>query len=144
MDYGKIKTYENIELIPAPASDDNASGIKAALTAGEILAFGETCYLKSDGKLWKSDADASTTMPVMAMAIAAISADASGYFLLHGFVRNDSWAWTVGGLIYASTTSGALTQTAPSGTGDQVQVVGIATHADRMYFNPQLVTVEIA
>ena len=58
-------------------------------------------------------------------------------------MRDDTWTWTVGGLIYVSTTTGTLTQTAPSGTGDQVQVVGYATHADRMYFNPSLVLVEV-
>ena len=63
--------------------------------------------------------------------------------LLQGFARDDTWNWTPGDIIYMSTTDGALTATAPSGTGDQVQVVGIATHADRIYFNPSYVLVQI-
>lgn len=128
----------------APGTDQTVSGIIVNMTAGENLTFGSFCYLKSDGKLWKADADAAATMPVTLMATATISAEASGLFLAQGFARDDTWAWTVGGLIYASTTPGALTQTAPSGSADIVQIVGVATHADRMYFNPQLVTVEIA
>ena len=93
--------------------------------------------------MWKADADAATTMPVKAMALASISADASGKFLLFGWVRDDTWAWTVGGLIYASVTGGALSQTAPSSSGDQVQVVGWAYSADIMFFNPNYALVEL-
>ena len=48
----------------------------------------------------------------------------------------------MGGLVFLSTDVGAMTQTAPSGADDVVQVLGVATHADRMYFAPQLVIVE--
>jgi hypothetical protein len=128
----------------APASDETHSGDVTSLTAGEILAYGEVCYFKSDGKMWKADADASTTMPVVGMAVAAIAADAAGDFILRGFVRDDTWNWTVGGLIYASTTAGALTQTAVSASGDQLQIVGWAKSADIMYFNPSYDIVEIS
>ena len=37
----------------------------------------------------------------------------------------------MGGVVYASATPGALTQTPGSGA-----VVGVATHADRMHFTP--------
>jgi hypothetical protein len=129
-----------------PASDQTASGLLATLTAGETggLVFGDLCYLKSDGKLWKADADTATTMPGVAMALGSLDADASGTFLLRGFVRDDSWSWTVGGALFASTTAGGLTQTAPSGAGDQLQAVGLATDADRMLFSPDVVTGEIA
>jgi len=133
----------DVEVDESPGSDHTAYGIKAQLTAGENLAFGDFCYLKSDGKMWKSDADAEATMPCTALAIATISADATGYFLLIGVARDDTWNWTVGAKLYASTTAGAVTETAPSGSGDQVQVIGIATNADRILFNPSLVLVEV-
>jgi len=132
------------ELTPASASDHNYDGLWATMTVGENVVFGNCLYYKSDGKLWLSDADAIATMPIMAMAMASISADASGVVLLQGFVRDDSWNFTVGGLVYGSTTSGGLTQAAPDGSGDVVGIIGIATHADRMHFNPQLVVIEIA
>jgi hypothetical protein len=132
-------------LTAEPASDQTGNGVTGTFTAGESLSFGDICYVKSDGKMWKADANASTTMPVVMMALGSISADASGSFLAFGIARNDAWNWTVGGALYASAaTTGALTQTAPSGSGDQVQVVGIATHADRVFFRPDLTLVEVA
>jgi hypothetical protein len=135
---------KDIVLDNAPASDHLTSGTVSSFTAGENVAFGDFCYFKSDGKMWKSDADATTTMPICAMATETILADAAGEFLMFGFARDDTWAWTVGGILYASTTAGALTQTVPSGTGDQVQTVGIATHADRIWFFPNFQLVEIS
>jgi hypothetical protein len=127
-------------LIKATSSDHEATGLKESVTVGESVVFGDLLYMKSDGKWWKADADATTTMPGARLALETKAADATCSVLMIGNARDDTWAWTVGGLIYAST----LTQTAPSATGDQVQVVGIATHADKMSFNPSLVLVEVA
>lgn len=135
-------------LVAALSSNQTASGSKVSLTAGESFAFGEVGYIKSDGKVWKAKADAATTMPVRYVALGAISADASGTFLRSGIVRNDAWNWTVGGesgLIYASAaTAGAMTQTAPSGSGQKVQVIGHALTADIMDFNPESLMGEVA
>ena len=137
------------ELTPEPVSDHSFSGPSATMTAGEALDFGQLCYLKSDGKWWKADADAATSMPGLAIAGATIAADATGVFILPGsFIRDDSWNWTVGALIYAgsgATTShaaGAINQGVPTGAGDQIQAIGIATHADRMLFVPSISLVE--
>jgi len=78
------------------------------------------------------------------MALETKSADEACSMLVHGRVRDDDWNWTVGGLIYASTTAGALTQTAPSGSSDIVQVVGVAYHANKIIFNPDNTFLEIA
>lgn len=126
----------NVEAIPA--ADLDYSGITQVLQAGEALAFGNIVYLKSDGKVWKADADAESTAPAMAMALGTISANAYGLFLLIGTARNDAWNWTVGGKLYMDTTAGAITQSQPSATDDVIQVIGIATHADRIFFNPVL------
>lgn len=129
----------SVELTPSPSANVTESGMIASLTAGEDLVFGEVVYFKSDGKMGKTDADAEATSYAQAMALATIANDAAGKFLLMGFVRNDSWNWTVGAPIYLSTTAGALTQTPPSGTDDVVHIVGVATHADRMLFRPNSV-----
>ncbi len=60
------------------------------------------------------------------------------------FCRNDAWAWTVGGAIYVDTTPGAITQTAPSGSGDIVRVIGYAVNADTVFFQPSGAWVEVA
>lgn len=133
-----------VALDPTPDSDHTFSGPSVSMTAGEDLAFPEVVYCKSDGKMGKADADAAATAPVVAMASATIANNAAGVFILPGsFVRDDTWNWTIGGLIYLSTTAGELTQTAPSGTDDVVQIVGWAYTADVMFFYPQLVTVVV-
>jgi hypothetical protein len=136
---------KNIQLIAAPSADHTTSGNIITLTAGEALAFGDVCYMHTDGKMKKGDADAVATAFCWAMALASIDNNATGSFALPGtIVRDDTWNWgTLGQPVYLSTTPGELTQTAPSGTADVVQIIGIATHADRILFYPQLVQVEI-
>ena len=50
---------------------------------------------------------------------------------------------TLGGKVYLGD-GGALTQTAPSGSGDHVRVVGYALSATSIYFNPDNTYIEIA
>jgi hypothetical protein len=115
-----------------------SSSAVASGTAGEALVFGDVCYFKSDGKYWKSNATTNSgTMPVRAMALETISGSATGNFLVgQGYVRDDSWTWTTAGDIYASTTSGSITQTAVSGTGNVHQILGYATASGTIMFNP--------
>jgi len=144
-EHSVVISLAGVKIEEALAANLTWCGTTCDGTAGEALAQFDACYLKSDGKYWKADADAVTTMPVIAIATAAISAEASGVFLLMGFVRKDAWTWTVGGLLYASLTAGALTQDV-SGytTPDQVQVVGIAITANIILFNPSYELVEIS
>jgi hypothetical protein len=123
-------------------SDHTCQGITLVGRAGETLAIGDVCYLKSDKKWWLADADSAATMPGMAVATAAIATDATGTFLARGRIRDDSWSLTVGGIVYPSTTKRTLTQTAPSGTGDQVQAIGIATTVHELLFTPYPILVE--
>jgi hypothetical protein len=129
----------------APADDHSYTGPRISLTAASNVAFGDLCYIASTGKATLVDADAIGTSSGIVIAVASINADASGYFVLPGaLLRDDTWNWTVGGLIYAAAPAGSassgstLTQTAPSATDAAVQVVGVATHADRMLFYPSL------
>ena len=138
-----ITNFGKLELQEVPASDHTASGLYITDTVGEAVAIGDVLYMKSDGSWWKADADASTTMPGAGLAMEAKSAGADCKILLYGFFRDDSWAYTKGGLLYVSTTPGAPTQTAPSGSGDQVQVLGIAITATTILFNPSYELVEI-
>jgi len=77
------------------------------------------------------------------MALETKSADATCSMLRMGRVQDNDWNWTIGGLIYASTTPGEYTQSAPNGSGDQIQIVGVAYHADKMIFDPSPVIAEV-
>ena len=124
-------------------SDETVSGITATFTAGEDLERGEVVYFKaSDSKMWKAVASATGTMPVVAMAAADISADATGKFLLYGFLADNGTfpAYTVGGTLYApeaeTSSQNVPEQAAPDTDGDFVQVLGYAVTANSVFFNP--------
>jgi len=132
-----------VELKPEPSSDDSGSGMMSTMTVDTNgTGVGSALYMAGDGHFDEADASASGTMPCTAIALE--TGTGSKKVLHYGYMRNDGWDWTAGGLLYVSTVAGALTQTPPAGSGDQVQVVGYATHADRIFFSPDLSTAEVA
>jgi len=136
---GTSGTSGNDLILIAEPVNTAASGIKINLIAGEDFVFGEVGYIKSDGKIWKTNATSTNTMPVRYMAISSIDTNDSGLFLRSGIVRNDTWSWNVGEFIYTSTTIiGGLTQVIPNEINDIIQILGIATNESRIDFDPQL------
>lgn len=133
-----------IKLDGAPGVDHAGSGTILNAVVGENVSIGDVVYFKSDGKWWKADADTAATMPGLALIAIAASADAGTDMIIEGVFRDDSWNFTVGALLYTDVTPGPPTMTSPSGSGDQVQVLGIALSADIVLFNPSPVLVEVA
>ncbi len=122
-------------LTEAPANQAY-TGIQVSLTYGASLTPGMPVYYTSSGDVRAADANGSGTYPVIGLAMESASSG-THVVLLKGIYRDDSlFNWVVGGIIYLSTGVGTLTQSQPSATDDVIQVVGIATHADRMYVNP--------
>ena len=125
---------DNIDMIPD--SDHSATGnVSDSINAGETIAAFESVYLKSDGEWWKTDADELGKVEGM-LAIALESGtdgNALNVAIAGSYVRDDTWAWTIGAPIYISATAGALTQTKPALTRE----VGIAITADVIKFAPQ-------
>lgn len=144
--YWKDAYIRRVNIVSTPTADKESSGIICTFTAHESMAFGDVCYINTSGEAQLANADAVATSYAMCMCVSAtVSASATGIYMLYGFANNTDWAWTVGSPVFVSTTgtsTNTLTQTSPSGTDDVIQIMGIATHADRMYFNPQLVQVE--
>jgi len=119
------------------------SGLLSKLTAGTALSFGNVCYVGPDGKMELASNATSATVPAIGIVSSqGILEDGTGKFLLHGFLRDDSSTWSSGGMLYLST-GGALTQTAPAVSGEQIQWMGIAIAANIIYFNPNLVVGEV-
>jgi hypothetical protein len=133
--------------ITAVPTDQTASGIKIVLTATGTFNFGDVGYIKSDGTVGFADATVIATASGLVMCADAQIASTSGNWLLIGVATNVAgWNWTPGGLIYLTitgTTGNTLSQTKPTATDEVVQILGVATHADRMFFNPQLVQIEL-
>lgn len=145
---GGADEIKDMELNPAPGADDTGSGILTVGTVGENVSAGEILYMAATGKYLKADADAVGTMPAKVMAMESILANAAGKLLHIGYFRHDAWTWVLGAgeanLLYASVTPGAMSQTAPVGAGDQVQIVGYVVSADIVFFNPSYEMVEIS
>ena len=101
----------------APSADHKATGVVVSMIAKTGLALGEVVYIDSDGDLDEADADAATSMPAI------------------GVLRDDTYNFTPGADLFVGTTAGEITATAPSGSGDTVQKIGVALSADSIYVN---------
>ena len=126
----------NFRINPSLA-DLAVSGPIEVRTAAENLVHGDFVYVNASSKMAKADASALATAMVVGMAIATISADATGQFLMFwGKARKDAWAWTPGANLYLSETAGALTETAPTTTDSVTLIVAQADTADIILFCP--------
>ena len=119
---------------------------------GDVVYFGGTTsmttgalyHYKSDGTWETADANAASTCDgLLAIALGAAS-DTNG-MLLRGMVTLDHDPGAVGDVLFASTTAGDITATAPSGNNDIVRVVGYCLHASngQIWFNPDGTFVEV-
>lgn len=132
---------EDSIIVGLPASG-YAQGVKLSWTAGESLVFGNVCKINSSSKLIKASNTAIANASAFAMSLGSYASDATGEFLLQGTITLDSWTFTPGALVFLGTTGG-FTHAAPTATNNVVQVIGVATATHTLYFNPQLVQVEV-
>lgn len=144
LDMGELPIYNvaGIRLMNEPTADTTASGLIITATVDtNAEGIGAPLFMAADGHLDAADADSSTTSPCVALALE--TGTGSKKILVHGVLRLDAWNWTIGpgnaSLIYVSTTTGALTQTQPSGTDDVIQPVGWALSDDCIYFSPSII-----
>lgn len=105
------------------------------IQAGGTITQYQLVYVDATGRWQEADADAVATMPVLGLATQPITTGQKGRVLLQGFANYNAWTWTPGGLLYADTVTGDLTQTAPVGAGDVVQEIGLAFSATLIYFD---------
>jgi hypothetical protein len=123
-------------------STSNVNG-EIAYWGGGTVAAGTLYYYDSSGNWTAADADAeSTSTGMLGIALAAGTASTVG-ILLRGHARftgvsSFTGTTTVGAKLYVSTTAGAFSQTAPTGTGDVVRIIGYvqSTANDQIYFCP--------
>ena len=134
----------HIETPMLATADHTATGITTILTASESIAQGDLVYISGNGTIGKADADAVAKMPAIGLAVAAISSSAQGVILLQGMFRDDTFNFTAGNRLFASTTDGGITATVPSGSSDVAQAVGVALSDDVIYFKPDMTLVEIS
>lgn len=115
-------------------TDVSSAVTEDTTNSGSTVAFGDVCYMAADGELTLAAPETATT-PAIAMALEAGTDGVANEWLYQGHVRNDAWSWTVGGELYLAA-AGGMTQTVP--TTGQKQKLGVATHTNRIWFNPSL------
>lgn len=134
-----------IDFYNALASDHLYSGDIDSQPVGETVAFGQLLYFDWTDKEWKiAKADISTTMPGLRIALEAKNNGETCKMLVKGYIRDDSAFEFAGAMIYVSEAiAGAMTSTAPSTAGNQLQRVGQAKSADILFFDPSIDVGEI-
>jgi hypothetical protein len=109
-----------------PPQSQTVSG----LLAGEAIAAGDLCYIKSDGKVWRTNGTA-LNAAADAIGMAAQAAGVNGPVTLYFDVNFYYGAGlTPGAKYYASTTAGALSDAATTGG---LKVVAYAIDATRIH-----------
>jgi len=143
-----LTDVHEIKIDAIPDTDATANGFTFNdLSAGQTLAMGDLVYLNGSAQWVDVDASASATAGPVMLACALEAGTASNPVKVTAgpaVIRNDAWAWTVGGILYVSETAGEFTQTAPTTSNAIVRVVGYALSADVIYFDPDKTWVTVA
>ena len=134
-----------ILLDDALGTDHDYSGLVDSDTVGESVVFGDLLYFNWTDVEWKkAKADAIGTTPCQRIALETKANGEACLMLVQGWIRDDS-AFDFGAsrIFLNDDTAGTCDDTAPAESGDQIQVVGIGTSADTMFFNPSIDVGEI-
>jgi len=136
--WSQVIPPSNFDFYNALADDHTWSGEKDTQLVGEDVAFGQLLYFNWTDKEWKlAKADVAATMPGLRIALESKADGETCLMLVKGYIRDDSAFEFAGAMVYVSeATAGAMTSTAPSTTGNQLQRVGQAKSADILFFDP--------
>lgn len=139
---------QNIVYDSSLSSDHSWCGEIETGTLGETIVFGELVYWDLSEQKWKkADADQIGTMGRTGIALDGGGDTDSISILIKGYIRDDSWDFTVDDTVkwaYASATDGDITETVPAGAADYVWVVGYIISADKIFFDPGVMWVKVA
>ena len=128
--------------------DHDAQGIIMTFQAGMTVTPFSPVYLGTDDEVHECDADGIATMPCIGVSIntSNVTDGNSIEVMVLGLIRDESFTdfGTNGAPVYVSTSVGEMTNTAPSGTDDVVQVIGHSVGEKLLFVQPCLTTIEHA
>ena len=139
-----VKTNSfNLILDDTPAaSTTSGSGNIVNWSVSETVTAGTLYAVKTNGGWTAADADSEQKSTYM-LAI-ALGSNATAGMLLQGFFYKSSHGFIIGAPLYVSNTLGSFSNSRPTGTGDYVRIIGYATSANYIYFDPDKTWVKIA
>ncbi len=136
--------FAKIVMLHNELADQDYSGLVTSGIAGETLAFGDHAVLNNQSKWVKTIATAENqTDGHIGVVVASGALDDPITLLLLGYVRDDAWSFGVGSGIYIDTTSGELSDTMPTTSGQFVRAVGYAKATSVLYYNPDNNIIEL-
>jgi len=128
--------------------DHDAQGIIFTFQAGMTVTPFSPVYLGTDDEVHECDADEIAKMPCIGVSINTSNVTDGNPIevMVLGLIRDESFTdfGTNGAPLYVSTTEGVMSNTAPSGTDDVVQVVGHSIGEKLIFVQPCLTTIEHA
>jgi len=131
--------YTPANIAATPGADHTATGSTTnALNAGGTITIMDLVILNSSSQWVQTDANAAATYAgMLAISLESKTVGQAMKVALPGtFVRDDTWAWTPGAVLYLSETAGQITATQPVTTDAAIRVIGFAVTADVIYFFP--------
>ena len=134
-----------IELNGDLDNEDYRGFVLTTQIAAESLSFSNLAYRASDNRWNKADADTlAKTEGDLAIVVTTGTTAENGYvtILKLGSVKNTSWSFTIGAILYMSQTAGVITATEPSAVGTFSRKIGYAQAANVVYFNPSHTVLE--
>jgi hypothetical protein len=139
----KLSPSSRIILDDTPtASTASGSGTIVNWSVSDATTAGTLYTVKTNGLWTPVDADNEATS--IGMLAIALSSNANLGMLLQGFFYKASHGFTIGLPLYISNTAGAFSTTRPTGTNDYVRIIGYATSANYIYFDPDKTWVQVA
>jgi hypothetical protein len=138
----KLSPSSRIILDDTPAaSTASGSGTIVNWSVSESTTAGTLYTVKSNGGWTTTDADDEGKS--IGMLAIALGSNATAGMLLQGFFYKASHGFTIGLPLYISNTAGAFSTTRPTGTNDYVRIIGYATSANYIYFDPDKTWVKL-
>ena len=110
--------------------------VEKSYLAGEAITAGQACYVKSDGKLWKSQCDGTAAEATFAgIALNGAAAEQPVQMVVEGLITIG--ATVVAGTIYVvGSVAGGICPWASLATPNYVSVVGYATTSGILFVKP--------
>jgi hypothetical protein len=136
-DDGKIVALDATGKLDNSVMPTGIGADTAVIVASEALAAGDLVNVWNNAGAFKvRKADATTAgKEAHGFVLAAVSSAANATVYFEG--SNTQRSGLTGGAYWLSTTAGGVTQTAPTGSGNIVQIVGFATSATVLNFQAE-------
>jgi hypothetical protein len=120
---------------PTTVADANSVTLEVRNTTGSTIAKGAAVYISGHNGnkilIDLADADASGKYPAIGLAAGAIANNSDGEVTVYGELAGiDTSSYSVGDVLYLSSTAGVLTNTRPTSNADAVQNIGKVARSD--------------